>query len=147
VDEIFSKRPYLVVRIPAQDDSVGAHLNRNGRQNSRNPFMRNLLTLVGHSRNRKKRAKLFVHRFQTFFNSSRANFFPIASPRALAAQKNCGVLAPVEVHMYVTARPETPKVFRRIAISSYFWQKFYVFVLRSKSKRIAAVLLLPFPVN
>lgn len=44
MDEIFSKRPYLVVRMPSAREFARKKRNRNERPGSRNLLMRNLLT-------------------------------------------------------------------------------------------------------
>jgi hypothetical protein len=74
VPEIFSKRPYLVVRMPSARELARKKRNRNERQRSRNLLMRNLLTAFDANRNHEMRRKIFLPRLQTFSTAGRQIF-------------------------------------------------------------------------
>ena len=74
MDEIFSKCPYLVVRILSGATVCGEILRRNVQQISRNSFMRNLLTALGAPTQSHGAQEVFLSQMANFFNSSQINF-------------------------------------------------------------------------
>ena len=112
MDGIFSKCPYLVVRIPGSSNYRGEILRRNVQQVSRNSFMRNLLTALQHHGNRKVRRKTFLPRFQTFSTAHRQIFLELRF-RTLVWQKNSAGIAPTNALMYATVRSARTKLFFR----------------------------------
>ncbi len=96
MDEIFSKRPYLVVRILGARDFVRKKRNRNERQRSRNLLMRNLLTAFGMNRNHEMRRKIILSRLK-IFSTGDVEIFLYHAPAKICLRKNF-------VLMYATVR-------------------------------------------
>ena len=82
MDEIFSKRPYLVVRMPSAHEFARKKRSRNERQRSRNLLMRNLLTAFGANRNYAMRGENFLVEGKLFQQLAR-KFFSIAGLQKL----------------------------------------------------------------
>jgi hypothetical protein len=87
VDEIFSKRPYLVVRMPSAREFSRKKGNRNERQRSRNLLMRNLLTAFDANRNHAMRRKISLPTLQTF-STAGTQIFLDRRPAKTCLRKN-----------------------------------------------------------
>jgi hypothetical protein len=86
VDEIFSKRPYLVVRMPSARKFAGKKRNRNERQRSCNLLMRNLLTTFARNRNYEMRRKILCVDCK-LFQQLAGKFFSIAGLQKLVGAR------------------------------------------------------------
>ena len=138
MDEIFSKRPYLVVRMPSARAFARKKRSRNERQRSRNLLMRNLLTAFGANRNYEMCRKVFLGELQTFSTAGVQSFSIARLQKLVGARISSYVRYRALGRKNFSAKIEFP--FRRN-------EKFAAQIARNDADRITAILLLPFAVN